>query len=71
MPVMLRRNLMDNQAGYYYINGANEMVVGVGIAPTSRRLQRHANLSQLTNQKHLGFISSDFSFRVSAWMRMR
>jgi hypothetical protein len=54
MPVMLRRDLIDNQAGCYYLNRANEMVVGVGIAPTSRRLQRHANLSQLTNRKAFG-----------------
>ena len=25
MPVMLRRDLMDNQAGYCYLNGANEL----------------------------------------------
>ncbi len=53
MPVTLRLNLFDRQAGYYYINEASLWwMAGSGIAPASRRLQRRANLSQLSS---LGF----------------
>lgn len=53
MPVTLRRDLFDRQAGCYYINGAfipepGEMA-GFGIAPNSHRLQRRANLPQLSS----------------------
>lgn len=47
MPVTLRLDLFDRQAGFFYINGACKMAAAVGIAPTSHRLQRRANLSQL------------------------
>ena len=51
MPVTLRRDLFDRQAGCYYINGAliPGKMAGFGIAPNSRRLQRRANLSQLSS----------------------
>ena len=78
MPVTLRRDLFDRQAGCYYINGAlipepGEMA-GFGIAPNSHRLQRRANLSQLSSlgwegRREIvldGNAPSSFAYRVKA-----
>lgn len=54
MPVMLRLDLFDRQAGFYYLNEPFYLmrkVAEVGIAPTSHPLQGCANLSQLLGRK--------------------
>lgn len=62
MPDLPRRCIFGRDTCFCYTNGALEMkvVAAVGIAPTSPRLQRGANLSQLHSRERDG---------PSAWYR--